>query len=234
MSSSRATQDTERERPSRGALVCLVGMDGSGKSTLAKALRATLEERGLKSRYVYGGFTSSFTILRPVIALVRATLFRGDTHYQDSQTKGRVLKDTTLSTLYQYLALADYILQATFRIRLPLALGWNVVCDRYIYDLAVGIGVLLDYPTARTLTLLRRCLLFLPRPHLIFLLDLPESLAYQRKDDIVSVDFLKVRREIYLEMARHHEITVLNASSSPEHLQQVVTARVLNLIEGEA
>ena len=225
---------TTSSNASKGRLVCFVGMDGSGKSTLARALRASLEERGFKSRYVYGGFTSSFTILRPVVALAKTTLFRGKRHYQDSQTKGRVLKNTTLSTLYQYLALADYILQATFRIRLPLALGWNVVCDRYIYDLAVGIGVLLDYPTARIMALLRRCLIFLPQPHLIFLLDLPESLAYQRKDDIVSLDFLKARREVYLEMARRHEITVLDASASPEDLHQVVTAQVLRIVEGEA
>jgi len=218
----------------KGRLVCLVGMDGSGKSTLARALRATLEERGLRCRYVYGGFTSSFTVLRPVVGLARATLFRGERHYEDSQTKGRALKNTTLSTLYQYLALADYILQSTYRIRLPLALGWNVVCDRYIYDLAVGIGVLLDYPTARILSLLRRCLPVLPRPHLIFLLDLPESLAYKRKDDIVSLDFLKARREVYLEMARCHEIPVLDASASPEQLHKVITEQVLRLIEGKA
>ena len=92
MSAARATQHAERKGLSQGALVCFVGMDGSGKSTLARALRTTLEERGLRSRYVYGGFTSSFTVLRPVVALARATLFRGDKHYQDSQTKGRALK----------------------------------------------------------------------------------------------------------------------------------------------
>jgi len=215
-------------------LVCFVGIDGSGKSSIAKALTVKLEERGQKSRYVYGGFIPTFTILRPVAAIAKAIWFRGDRHYEDSQTKGRVLKSTPMSTLYQYLALTDYILQAVFRIRLPLALGWNVVCDRYVYDLAAGIGVLLDYPPDRTLALLRRCLAFLPQPDHVFLLDLPETLAYQRKDDIVSLDFLRARREVYLEMARHHDIAVLDASSSPDHLLQSVCARVLSVFEGEA
>src|SRR4030043_137758 len=175
---------------SKGALVCLVGIDGSGKSTLAKALAGAAQENGVRCRYVYGGFTSSFTIFRPIEALAKALVFRGNDHMETSMTKGRVLRHSRLSAAYQYLALTDYIVQTWFRIGLPLALGWNVVCDRYIYDLVASIGVLLDYPLDRTLALLSRCLAFVPRPHLIFLLDLPEALAYQRKDDTVSLDFL--------------------------------------------
>lgn len=199
---------------------------------MARALTCALEDRGLKSRYVWGGFTSSFAALRPIVAVAKALLFRGDQHYEDSQTKGLVLKSTFWSTLYQYLALADYILQAIFRISLPLALGWNVVCDRYVHDLVASIGVLLDYPIDRTLALLRRCLIFLPAPHLIYLLDLPESLAYQRKDDIVSLDFLRARGEVYLEMARHGDIVVVDASSSKEHVQQLLVSRVISVIKG--
>jgi thymidylate kinase len=217
----------------KGVLVCFVGIDGSGKSTVARALTCALEEQGMKSRYVWGGFTSSFAALRPFVAVAKALLFRGDQHFEDSRTKGRVLKSTFWSTLYQYVALADYILQATFRIRLPLALGWNVVCDRYVHDLVTSIGVLLDYPIDRTLALLRRCLIFLPAPHLIYLLDLPESLAYRRKDDIVSLDFLRTRRKVYLEMARHNDIAVVDASSSKEHVQQLLVSRVMSVIEGD-
>jgi thymidylate kinase len=132
MSTSKTRRLAKGDKSPRNVLVCLVGIDGSGKSTLARALKVTLEERGHKSRCVYGGFVSSFTILRPVAAIAKAILFRGDRHYETSHTKGRVLKSTTMSTLYKYLALTDYILQAVFRIRLPLALGWNVICDRYV------------------------------------------------------------------------------------------------------
>ena len=214
--------------------MCLVGIDGSGKSTLAKSLVSAAEDNNLRCRYVYGGFTSSFTIFRPVVALAKATVFRGDNHMETSATKGTVLRHSRLSAIYQYLALTDYIVQTWFRIRLPLALGWNVVCDRYIYDLVAGIGVLRDYPLHRTLALLRRCLVFLPRPQLVFLLDLPEALAYQRKDDIVSLAFLTVRRDTYLAMARRHEFTVLDATSSSEDLQELVAATVLSAFKGDA
>ena len=214
--------------------MCLVGIDGSGKSTLAKSLVSAAEDNNLRCRYVYGGFTSSFTIFRPVVALAKALVFRGDNHMKTSATKGTVLRHSRLSAIYQYLALTDYIVQTWFRVGLPLARGWNVVCDRYIYDLVAGIGVLLDYPTDRMLALLRRCLALVPRPHLVYLLDLPEALAYQRKDDIVSLDFLTVRRDTYLAMARRHEFTVLDATSSSEDLQELVAAPVLSAFKGDA
>lgn len=229
-----AEQATTPGKDLKGVLVCFVGIDGAGKSTLAKALVAANQENGVRCRFVYGGFTSSFTIFRPAVALAKALVFRGNDHMETSMTKGRVLRHSRLSAAYQYLALSDYIVQTWFRIGLPLALGWNVVCDRYIYDLVASIGVLLDYPTDRIMALLRRCLALVPRPHLVFLLDLPEALAYQRKDDIVSLDFLAARREIYLEMARHHEITLLDASASQKHLQQTVAARVFTVFRGEA
>jgi len=234
MSTTKTRQLAKGGESPRNVLVCFVGVDGSGKSTAARALTTALQQEGMSCRYVYGGFTSSFTIFRPAVALAKALVFRGNDHMETCTTKGRVLRHPRLSAAYQYLALTDYIVQTWFRIRLPLVLGWNVVCDRYIYDLVASIGVLLDYPLERTLALLRRCLAFVPRPHLIFLLDLPEALAYQRKDDIVSLDFLAARREIYLEMARHHEITLLDASASQKHLQQTVAASVFSVFTGEA
>ncbi len=228
--------DTNRDQPldGKGVLVCLVGIDGSGKSTLAKSLVSAAKDSNLRCRYVYAGFTSSFTIFRPVVALAKATLFRGNNHMETSATKGTVLRHSRLSAIYQYLALTDYIVQTWFRVGLPLARGGHVVCDRYIYDLVASIGVLLDYPLDRTLALLRRCLGFLPKPQLVFLLDLPEALAYERKDDIVSLTFLAARREIYLEMARLHQFTILDASASQESLQQLAAARVLGVFGGES
>ena len=212
---------------SNACLVCFVGIDGAGKSTLALSLKAAAEHEGIRCRYAWGGFTSSFTLLKPMVAVAQASVFRGDNHMTTSRTKGRVLKNRRLSAIYQYLALVDYLPRVSFTIGLPRALGWNVICDRYIYDLVTSIGVHLDYPPESTLSLLRRCLALVPKPDLVFLLDLPEALAYQRKDDIVSLDFLSVRRNIYLRMAEEHGMTVLDASRGRSELEEVVAATVL-------
>lgn len=224
----------ESRNASRGRLVCFVGIDGSGKSTLARALTTVLEKRGVECRYVWAGFSSSFMLFKPLMGALKASVFSGDRHTEESPTKGRVLKNSRLSAVYQYLALTDYTIQAVFKIRLPLLLGSQVICDRYVYDLITGIGVLLDYPTDKTLALLRRCLVFLPEPDLVFLVDLPETVAYQRKDDIVSPQFLSIRREIYLEMAHREGMTILDGNSDLAELEELVANKALPLMMGDA
>jgi dTMP kinase len=217
----------------KGVLVCFVGIDGSGKSTLAKALATIMEQQGIERRYVWGGFNDSFTIFRPVVAAAKGSVFRGSRHMEESRTKGMVVKSPVLSTIYQYLVLTDYIFQSSIRVGLPLALGRNVICDRYIYDLIVAVGVLLDYSVDRTMALLDRCLAVLPKPDLVFLVDLPEELAFQRKDDVVSLDFLSVRRDLYLQIARQHGMTILDGSSDPGELAQLAASEVFQHVAGE-
>jgi dTMP kinase len=144
-----------------------------------------------------------------------------------------VVKSSVLSTIYQYLMLTDYMLQSSVRVRLPLALGRNVICDRYIYDLIVAVGVLLDYPLERTMALLNRCLAVVRKPDLVFLVDLPVELAFQRKDDVVSLDFLSVRRDLYLHMAQHHGMTILDGSSDPGELARLAASKVFQDLAGE-
>ncbi len=218
---------------SKGILICFVGIDGSGKSTLAKALAASLEAQGIRCRYVWMGFNDSFTVFRPLVAVAKASVFRGERYMEQSTKKGRVVKSSFLSTLYQYLMLADYTFQVFFRIRLPLAFGRNLICDRYIHDLIVAVGVLLDYSADRTMALLDHCLALLPEPDLVFLIDLPETLAYQRKDDIISLDFLSVRRDIYLQMAQRYGMTILDGSGDPQELAQLAARKVLQHMPGE-
>ena len=220
-------------RNRRGALICLVGIDGSGKSTLAKAMAASLEAQGIRCRYVWMGFNDSFTVFRPLVALAKGSIFRGERYMEHSATKGRVAKSSFLSTLYQYLMLADYIFQVFFRIRLPRARGRNLICDRYIYDLIVSVGVLLDCPAERTMALLDRCLGVLPKPDLVFLVDLPEELAFQRKDDVTSTEFLHVRRGLYLQMVQRHGMAVLDGASDPDELARLATGKVLQYVTGE-
>lgn len=229
----RQASNTKPGDNASGLLVCLTGIDGSGKSTLAKALAANLEARGIRCRYVWSGFNDSFTVFRPLVAVAKGSLFRGDRYMEHSPTKGRVVKTPFLSTVYQYLMLIDYIFQVFFRIRLPRAWGRNLICDRYIYDLVVAVGVLLDYSPDRTMAFLDRCLAVVPRPDLVFLVDVPEELAFQRKDDVASTEFLSVRRDLYLQMAHQHGMTVLDGASDPDGLARSATGKVLQYVTGE-
>lgn len=222
------------DRRKRGVLVCFVGIDGAGKSTLARLLMEAASQRGIACSYVWAGFDSSFMIFKPLMALMTRSVFRGPRYMQESKTKGRVLKSARLSALYQYLALADYTFQAALRIELPLRMGRNVVCDRYIYDLVASIGLLLDYADDTTVTVLDRVLRFLPKPDTVFLIDVPEAVAYGRKDDIVSLDSLSGRRRIYLRLAEQHSMIILDGTRDTHALQESLVAIALPGMAGRA
>lgn len=219
-------------RNSRGALVCFVGIDGAGKTTIAKMLLRHVREHGLRSRYVWGGF-KRFTLFRPFVAFAQALMLDADRHLENSHTKGRQIKNSFISSVYHHLVLLDYVIQVLFNIGVPLHFGETIICDRYVYDVVASIGVSLDYHPKRILKLLDRCLSFLPKPDMVFLIDLPEPMAYQRKNDIVSVDFLSLYREIFLEMGRRHVMTILDGRMAPQQLEELVETEVMRyLVEG--
>ncbi|HUU41342.1 MAG TPA: hypothetical protein VMW42_10390, partial [Desulfatiglandales bacterium] len=51
---------------------------------------------------------------------------------------------------------------------------------------------------------------------LVFLIDLPEEIAFTRKNDIQSVEYLRERRHIYIEMADRYGFIKLDGQAKPE------------------
>ena len=212
----------------RKFLFCFVGIDGSGKTTQAKALVNALEERGTKSRYIYNRFTPILS--RPFMSIGGLLFFRGRRKFQNydgyASTRGRVFKNRPLSIAYQFFLLFDYCLQTLARLSLPLIRGQSIICDRYIYDTAIDIAIDLDYSQARLRVTLDKLLRCFPRPDLIFLVDVPEEIAYQRKDDIPTMGFLKERRQLYLDIAKEYEMVILDGSQDTTELQSIIQTKL--------
>ena len=219
------------EKNRKGILICFTGIDGSGKTTLAKSLANAMNEQAIESRYVWGGF-ESFMLLRPFAAIAKTLIFykrKRDTYMENYDTKGLTFKNPFLSKLYHYLVLFDYIFQIFFKIKVPLMLGKKIVCDRYIYDIVVSMGVILDYSDNEIEKLLKKCLHIVPKPYLVFLIDLPEEIAYQRnlpKHDISSVTYISERRKIYLNISEEYEMTLLDGTKKPRDLESEVFSKV--------
>ena len=207
-------------------LICFTGIDGSGKTTQAKALAATLSENGVNSKYVWNMFQPFIT--KPFIVIARALLFRGKTeHYREySNAKGKIFKNSLVATVYKFLLLFDYFLQMLLDVKIPLMLGKCVVCDRYIYDTMVNLAVELNRPVEAMNSALQKILHLAPRPDLTFLIDVPEEIAYQRKDNIPSIDFLVDRRQIYLNLGRRYGMVLLDGSKSIAELQAQIQEKV--------
>ena len=208
-------------------LICFVGMDGTGKTTQAKRLVNALEARGVKCKYVWNTYQPFIT--KPFLLLGKAAFFRGKDAFKDyaeySSTKIKVFRTPILSRVYEYLSLFDYLCQSLVTVRLPRMFGSNIICDRYVPDVAVNLAAELGYSDKKLSSTLNKLSGLLPKPDLAFLLDVPAEIGYQRKDDTPSVEHLRSLRGIYLTIGQEYGV-VLDGTEDPAELESVILDKV--------
>lgn len=218
-------------------LICFTGMDGSGKTTLAKYLVEVMSQEGSQYKYVYGRLEPF--ILKTFIMMGRKIFLKGKDMFEDyreySNTKRDAIKQHPfLFAFYKYLLLFDYSLQLLFRVRLPLMLGKNIICDRYVYDTVItDLSVDMNLSSSEIRKLIRRFFYLAPKPDLAFLIDLSEEIAFQRKNDTPSIEYLKERRMIYLDVEREEGMVVLDGSRSLDELKGIIQGEVFRKVEVE-
>jgi dTMP kinase len=211
---------------SKGFLICFTGMDGTGKTTLSKDLVDSLKKKGIKCKYVYG--RQNPFILKPFI-LVGDWLFLrrkdiSENYLEYFNMKRRAIeKYSFLSGVYQQILLFDYSIQLFFKVKVPMILGKNIVCDRYVYDTVItDLSVDMNYSKDKVMNLLSNLLRFFPEPDITFLIDVPEEMAYQRKDDTPSIAYLKERRKMYLDVGKEYRMVTLDGSKRLEELKGLI------------
>jgi thymidylate kinase len=218
----------------KSLFVCFTGIDGSGKTTLAKSTVTTLCEAGIAAKYVYNRCTPKislpFMILGQKIFLRKKDMFKD---YSDhSKTKKNLSrKYSFLSKAYQSILLFDCFIQTFIRIKIPLMTGQNIVCDRYIYDTIItDLAVDFNYSEEDVRKTLKLMLILLPAPDRLFFVDLPEEIAYSRKTDVASIDYLRDRRLIYQILKEGINTETLNGTLKPVDLNNIVKTKINSLI----
>ncbi len=209
--------------------ICFTGIDGSGKSTLARRLVAKLESNGKKSQYVYSRFRPQ--LIRPLAAAGRSLFLRNKNIYKDyseySGTRKSLFRNRFLSMVYERLLLFDYCMQTVMKVKRPLIRGVNVVCDRYVYDTVItDLAADMGYSQGKIARELKRCFWVLPKPDIVFLIDTPEDIAFSRKNDVPSVDYLRDRRMIYLQAGKEHNMIILDGAKDLDSLMMEIWAKV--------
>lgn len=214
----------------KSIFICFTGMDGAGKTTLAKFIVKDLQERGIKASYVYNRYVP--ILLRPVMFIGKLLFLRNKDFYKDysgysNKKKRASKKHQVLARLYQYLFLFEYFFQILFKIKLPLFFGKNIICDRYIYDTIItDLSVDFDYSEEAVKNFLNRLLFLFPIPDITFLVDLPEEVAYQRKGDVPSIDYLRDRRKTYLYIGKEYKMIILDGGMPLDEVKSKVKGYV--------
>lgn len=217
----------------RGLLVVLVGTDGSGKTTQAKELLRFLAARRIPTAYVQNRFET--WALAPIGAIGRMVFLRRHRMESDytafsSSVRG-LFRNRALSFLFAYYHLSLQVIHSFFSVRIPLAVGKCVVCERYVYDWLLNMT--LDH--GRGSEEIGRCSRLLhrlaPRPDLLFFIDVPEEVAYARKDDIPSVAYLRDRRKAYVAIAQLEGAETMPGDDDPRVLQDRIRRRCMEVYE---
>jgi thymidylate kinase len=218
----------------RGRLICLAGIDGSGKTTLAQSLPGWLADRGLTYRYVYARFLPFF--VRPVWATAKIVFLSSAERRQSygpyTARKRSLLSADFFSRLHEISILADYWFQILFKVAVPLWRGRNLVCDRYVYDTVVSdLAPDLLYSRDRIQQVVNRCLTVMPKPDLVFLLDVPEEVTLSRKTDVADIEYLKERREIYRSLALREKAVPLAGTLSKQQILEQAGETIMSWLE---
>lgn len=205
----------------RGFLICFMGIDGSGKTTLARILLSILKSEDINAKYVWGAY--DVILLRPLISLLklhpngRKKVLPSGAGFQNSIRRNPIRG--VIGSLYKSLVLLEYQFEIFLKINFPLMLGTNIVCDRYVSDTVINLAVNLGYSQDEFKQLFRMVMSRCPKPNLVFFVDVPEEVAYSRKNDIPSLKYLKKRRQLYTILAKENDATNLNGLASLSDLR---------------
>ncbi len=117
-------------------LIVLSGPDGSGKSTHARALLEDLRHRGIRA--VYRRLRFPFLTTVPLLLYARLRGWSNRVRQGGYVIQAHAFGPSSLlRTWYPFTILMDLFLASLILVRLPLAFGRTVVCDRFILDTLV-------------------------------------------------------------------------------------------------
>jgi thymidylate kinase len=225
----RRLKTTRNAQPGRkGFIVVFIGIDGSGKTTAAKLTQSRLSKGRAECSYVWGRFGS--ILIDGLVIVSKKTIFRQtldkkpDDDFQ--RAKSYVFRNRFTGLLYTSFVLVDYIWQLLSKIWLPHFRRINLVCDRYFYDTIIDLTVDLAYSTDTCQRLLKVFHLLAPRPDVTFLIDLPVEVAFARKEDIPSLEYLRRRRELYNHVSGKYGFVPLDGAESPETIVEMGMQRI--------
>jgi thymidylate kinase len=213
-------------------LIAFSGIDGTGKTTLARRISELSAGSGAPYLYVYGRYQPF--LAKPIWAIMKRIFFppidprRRWTEYE--REKRVRLRNPVLRFLHSALIAVDYLLQMGIRITLPLLVGRRIVCDRYVSDTVISdLAPDLGYTDAQIRSAIRFFHLFLPRPGLLFLLDVPEEISLARKNDVPAPSYLTERRRMYALLRSEVGVVVLDGARPLEENLSDASAAALRL-----
>jgi thymidylate kinase len=227
-----------------GVSICFLGIDGSGKSTLAKHLCQELKHRGYNVSYVWWlrGDTSLLRRTLKAIGSSRYVKLKVDAKRQKVVTTDTRTINRAFKSLFPKIVIADNLRFGVVNAWLPRIAASNkvMIFDRFIYDVILAVSNEFEMTRTEQLKLFRLFSVLLPNPDLIFLIDVPPEVCYNRKkEEINSVQEARDKWEAYqilppvLGQLTDGRIVKVDNTRNPLEVNKDILTTALELLEGE-
>lgn len=200
-------------------IVTIIGTDGSGKTTLSGALVSLLNADGLTASHEWLGAESYF--MAPVRFVLRKAWVKkapsADSRGSGSYSGDIASKNGLAQRFPWAVPLYIFVVTADYRFQLFLKLSRNrrkdvIVADRYLFDVAVNLGLTLGWSPERTVEFAQRRLSKMNAPRAGVFLRVEPEVSMARKDDIPDIDYLRLRFRYYEAIANAFGFVVLDGT----------------------
>lgn len=212
-----------------GFLVSLSGIDGSGKTTLAQSVTTLLQDRGLPFRYTWARFGSK--LIDSIVFISKSTILHhedlSNTERSFQAVKSYIFSSRITSMLYLGFVLIDYYLQLMGKVWFPILWGKNLICDRYVFDSVVDLAADLLLNGDTCLKIISIFMKIVPEPKIAFYIDIPVEIAFDRKDDIISIDYLQSREGLFFLLVDRYNLRLIDGCDQPESINDKVTKLII-------
>lgn len=191
-------------------LIYIFGPDGTGKTTQANLLAYYFKRKGIRVwrtsiKYHHGFVYFLYKLLH--ICGVNTTVL---SYYGLS-------KKTRRCVIYMW-RLAEYIsvLMATIlKVYLPMLLGFNVICDRFVIDTVVTLSYFFKEPDFYRSIFARSLMKLMPKQTLLIFLDANAKIILQRKpDEPLSYSLLHYYKIMYRITAKAYNLRSVELETS--------------------
>lgn len=206
-------------------LISFIGIDGSGKTTFAIGLYRRLKTDGFNSSY----FHVAFSMVKHISSRFRKPFWGQISPLSNDVTiKGFSLNKGARKgfvLLFLGLALIDSLITYLTKIKFKKTI---LIYDRYFYDyLVIYFDICPEW--AR-----RLYLRLIPKPNLVFFLDVSPSIAYERNKEY-SLSFYYSQRRHYLNLLnylkKNGDLFIVNTNASIEEGFSLIYKRVKKVIQ---
>lgn len=203
----------------KGIFICFTGTDGSGKTTHAKNLNKYIKNSGKSCNYIWCGWRCFDSFLfRPIVKFVKNICG----HKKEEHGTNKY-SEANSNIILGYFTMIDYILKTLPSMLSSLYRYDYVIADRFIYDVMVGFSI--SYKKIN----IKRFFWIFPRPDIIFFIDTPEYVAYNRKGDIPSIEYLYRQKSIYQKLFDEYDMLRIDGTKNIEDISNMIKTEVIKI-----